>query len=214
VALNLVLFGRQGAGKGTQAVHLAKRYGSAHVSTGDILREAVAAGTEFGLKAKEYLDSGKLLPDEIMLGIIEHRFAADDIKQNGFLLDGFPRTLGQATALLDMTEVDLGVNLDVPRDVVLQRLSSRRVCSSCGTIYSVDDPPTKPWTCDVCGGEVVQRADDTPEAINMRLEAYARDTVPAIKLFEDRGLLVTVDGLGRPDEVTARLTTAIDDRMS
>jgi adenylate kinase len=214
VGLKLVLFGRQGAGKGTQSTELSKHYGASHVSTGDMLREAVAEGTSFGQQAKEYMDSGALLPDEIMLGIIKERFAQSDVHANGFLLDGFPRTLGQAEGLLGITEVDLAVNLEVPKDVVLDRLSSRRVCVNCNTIYSTSEPPSQPWTCDVCGGEVVQRADDQPEAIAKRLEAYERDTVPAIERFGELGLLETIDGLGRPDEVTARLIAAIDAHLS
>ena len=173
----MVIFGRQGAGKGTQSVLLAKHYGAVHVSTGDILREAVAEGTAFGRQAKEYMDSGALLPDEIMLGIITDRLAQPDVTLGGFLLDGFPRTLGQAQALVGIAAIDVAVNIEVPRDVVLERLSSRRVCTNCGAIYSLAEPPTHPWTCDVCGGEVVQRDDETPEAISQRLAAYARDTV-------------------------------------
>jgi adenylate kinase len=214
VALKLLLFGRQGAGKGTQSVLLSKHYGAPHISTGDMLREAVTDGTEFGRQAQTYLDSGSLLPDEIMMGIITERFAHDDVRANGFLLDGFPRTVGQADALLTITDVDLAVNIEVPRDIVLERLSSRRVCRNCNAIYSTAEPPSSPWTCDVCGGEVVQRADDTPEAIGRRLEAYERDTVPAIDVFETRGLLVTIDGLGRPEDVTDRIVGAIDARVS
>ncbi len=210
MALQLVLFGRQGAGKGTQSALLAKHYGAVHISTGDMLREAVAEGTEFGRQAKQYMDSGALLPDEIMLGIITERLAQPDAADGGFLLDGFPRTLGQAEALLGITPLDVAVNIEVPRDVVLDRLSSRRVCINCGAIYSLDDPPTNPWTCDVCGGQVVQRDDDTPEAISQRLAAYERDTVPAIERFGQLGLLETVDGLGRPDEVAARIVAAVD----
>ena len=183
MGLKLVLFGRQGAGKGTQSALLAKHYGAVHISTGDMLREAVAEGTEFGRQAKQYMDSGALLPDEIMLGIITERLAQPDATDGGFLLDGFPRTLGQADALLGITSLDVAVNIEVPRDVVLERLSSRRVCTNCGAIYSLDEPPTNPWTCDVCGGQVVQRDDDTPEAIGKRLAAYERDTVPAIERF-------------------------------
>jgi adenylate kinase len=210
VALDLVLFGRQGAGKGTQSVLLAKHYGAVHVSTGDMLREAVAEGTDFGRQAKEYMDSGALLPDEIMLGIITDRLASPDVVSGGFLLDGFPRTLGQAEALLGITSLDVAANIEVPREVVLERLSSRRVCLSCGAIYSLTEPPTHPWVCDACGGQVVQRDDDTPEAIGKRLAAYERDTVPAIAHYQALGLVETVDGLGRPDEVAARLIAAID----
>ncbi len=212
--LKLVLFGRQGSGKGTQSAELSKQYGAPHISTGDMLREAVAEGTAFGSQAKQYMDAGALLPDEIMLGIIKERFAHSDVIENGFLLDGFPRTVGQAEGLLGITAVDLAVNLEVPREVVLERLSSRRVCINCGAIYSTSEPPTDPWTCDVCGGEVVQRADDKPDAIAKRLEAYERDTIPAIDLFGERGLLETIDGLGRPDEVTARLIASIDAHLA
>jgi len=214
VALKVLLFGRQGAGKGTQSVQLSKHYGTPHVSTGDMLREAVAAGTEFGSQAQTYLDAGSLLPDEIMLGVINDRFAQPDVIANGFLLDGFPRTLGQATALLEITPVDLAVNIEVPRDVVLERLSSRRVCKNCNAIYSTSEPPSSLWVCDVCGGDVVQRADDTPNAISRRLEAYEHDTVPAIDLFGDRELLVTVDGSGRAEAITSRIIEAIDSRVS
>lgn len=214
MVLKLLLFGRQGAGKGTQSALLSKHYGSPHISTGDMLREAVAEGTEFGSQAQAYLDSGALLPDEIMMGIITERFLHDDVRAHGFLLDGFPRTMGQAEALLAITAVDLAVNIEVPREIVLERLSSRRVCKNCNAIYSTAEPPSSPWTCDVCGGEVVQRADDTPEAIGRRLEAYERDTVPAIGLFESRGLLVSIDGMGRPEDVTGRIVDAIDARVS
>ena len=213
MTVKLVLFGRQGAGKGTQSALLSKHYGAPHISTGDMLREAVAEGTAFGRQAKTYIESGALLPDEIMLGIITDRFAHDDVQADGFLLDGYPRTVGQAEALLEISPIDLAVNLEVPREVVLERLSSRRVCRNCGAIYSTTEPPASPWVCDVCGGEVEQRADDTPEAINARLEAYARDTVPAIEVFAARGLLETVDGLGRPEDVSARLVAAIDQRV-
>jgi len=210
----MVIFGRQGAGKGTQSVLLAKHYGAVHVSTGDILREAVAEGTAFGRQAKEYMDSGALLPDEIMLGIITDRLAQPDVTLGGFLLDGFPRTLGQAQALVGIAAIDVAVNIEVPRDVVLERLSSRRVCPNCGAIYSLAEPPTHPWTCDVCGGEVVQRDDDTPEAISQRLAAYARDTVPAIDHFGELGLLETVDGLGRADDVAGRIIEAVDGHLA
>ncbi|MGZ4707699.1 MAG: adenylate kinase family protein [Acidimicrobiales bacterium] len=214
MAVKLVLFGRQGAGKGTQSALLSEHYGAPHISTGDMLRLAMAEGTDFGRQAQKYVDSGALLPDEIMLGLITERVAHDDVVANGFLLDGFPRTLGQARGLFDITPIDLAINLEVPRKDVLERLSSRRVCQDCGAIYSTSLPPSSPWTCDNCGGQVVQRADDTPEAINKRLEAYERDTIPAIELFADHGLLVEVNGLGQPDEVLERLIDAVDARAA
>jgi adenylate kinase len=210
VAVRLVIFGRQGAGKGTQSAVLAERYGSAHISTGDMLREAVANATPIGLEAKAFMDAGQLVPDEVMLGVVEERLTQPDITRGGFLLDGFPRTIPQAEALFGFTPIDVAVDLVVPEDVVIERISSRRVCSSCGRIYSVSEPPTHDWVCDTCGGAVVQRADDTPEAVAKRLAAYATETQPTIEWFSGKGLLVVVDGLGRRDEVSARLFDAID----
>jgi adenylate kinase len=212
--IRLVLFGRQGAGKGTQAVRLAERYGAPHISTGDMLRDAAAAGTAIGLEAKAYMDAGRLLPDDVMLGVVKERLAQADVAAHGFLLDGFPRTVPQAEALLGLTPVDVAVNLEVPEDVVVERISGRRVCETCGAIYSVAAPPSRDWTCDRCGARVVQREDDTPEAVARRLAAYREVTVPTVEWFEARGLLVTVDGLGDPDEVSARLIAAIDARRA
>lgn len=212
--IRLVIFGRQGAGKGTQSVRLAERYGAPHISTGDMLREAAAAGTELGLKAKEYMDSGSLLPDEVMLGVVEERLGAPDVVERGFLLDGFPRTLAQAEALLGFADVDLALDIDVAEDLVIDRISSRRVCGGCGRIYSLSSPPAEDWTCDDCGGSVEQRADDTAEAVAKRLAAYRDQTEPAIDLFDRRGLLIRIDGVGSPDEVTARIVEAVDSLTS
>ncbi len=209
----LVLLGRQGAGKGTQCVRLSRHYVVPHISTGDILRSAVREGTEFGTKAKEFMDAGELLPDDVMLGIVDERLALDDTRARGFILDGFPRTVAQADALLRMTQprgLDLAVNLEVPRGAVLARLAARRVCSDCGANYSVDEPPKYGSTCDVCGGDVIQRADDTEEAITRRLDLYERETAPLIAWFTERDLLVEVDGEGDPDTVSARLVRVID----
>lgn len=210
--VRLVIFGRQGAGKGTQSTLLAGHYGAPHISTGDMLREAVAAGTEFGRKAKEFMDAGQLLPDDVMLGVVEERLDQPDVRANGFLLDGFPRTVPQAEALATLTTVDLAIDLDVPEAVVLERMSSRRVCEGCGRIFSVDtlDGAT---TCEECGGRLVQRDDDRPEAIAKRLEAYKQQTVPTIEWFGARGQLLVVDGLGSPEEVSKRLIDAIDERL-
>lgn len=209
----LVLLGRQGAGKGTQCTRLSRHYVVPHISTGDMLRSAVREGTAFGRKAKEYMDAGELLPDDVIVGIVDERLSLDDTRARGFILDGFPRTVAQATALLDITQprgLDLAVNLDVPREAVLARLAARRVCRDCGANYSVDQPPKYNWTCDVCGGDVIQRADDTEEAITRRLDLYERETAPLIAWFRERELLVEVDGVGDPDTVSARLVRAID----
>ncbi|QGG93883.1 adenylate kinase [Actinomarinicola tropica] len=184
-AVRLVLLGRQGAGKGTQAVRLADHYGAPHISTGDMFRAAVAEETELGVRAKEIMDRGDLVPDEITIGIVRERLAKDDARSSGFLLDGFPRTVAQAESLEDLA-APLGglhavVNIDVPLDEVRERMRQRG------------------------------RADDTDEAIDRRLELYERETQPLISFYEDKGLMVTVDGLGTMDEVFARLVAAIDE---
>jgi len=209
----LVMLGRQGAGKGTQCVRLSRHYVVPHISTGDILRAAVREGTEFGKKAKAIMDAGELVPDDIMVGIVDERLTRDDTRSRGFILDGFPRTVGQARALLEITQprgIDMVVNLEVVRDVVLHRLASRRMCADCGANYSTERPPRYGTTCDVCGGDVVQREDDTIEAINRRLDLYDSETSPLIEWFEEQSLLIEVDGDGDPDAVTARLIDAID----
>jgi adenylate kinase len=209
----LVLLGRQGAGKGTQCVRLSRHYVVPHISTGDILRAAVREGTEFGKKAKAIMDAGDLVPDDIMVGIVDERLTRDDTRNRGFILDGFPRTVGQASALADITQprgIDLVVNLEVARGVVLARLASRRVCTDCGANYSSEQPPRYGTTCDVCGGDVIQREDDTEEAINRRLDLYEAETEPLIAWYLERDLLIEVDGDGDPDAVTSRLVDAID----
>jgi len=214
VAVRLVFFGRQGAGKGTQSNRLSAHYGAPHISTGDMLRVAVANATPIGLEAKSYMDSGQLVPDEVMLGVVEERLAAPDVAEHGFLLDGFPRTVVQADALGRFVAIDVAIDLQVPEDVVLERISSRRVCQNCGRIYSTEAPPASGWTCDTCGGEVVQRADDTPDAVAERLAAYANETQPTIDWYASAGVLVSVDGLGSLEEVTERLIVAIDARLA
>jgi adenylate kinase len=211
----LVLLGRQGAGKGTQCVRLSRHYVVPHISTGDMLRSAVREGTEFGLLAKEVMDRGELVSDDIMGGVVRERLDSDDTRGRGYILDGFPRTVPQAELLRDITiddPLDLVIDLVVPIPVVLERLAARRVCTDCGANYSVDKPPRYGWVCDNCGGEVVQRADDTPDAIQKRLDLYERETAPLIAFYSDLKLLVEIDGLGPPDEVTARIIGAIDER--
>ena len=211
----LVLLGRQGAGKGTQCVRLSRHYVVPHISTGDIIRSAVREGTEFGKKAKAIMEAGDLVPDDIIVGIVDERLDRDDTRSRGFILDGFPRTVAQAAALLDITSprgIDLVINLEVPREIVLARLAGRRVCADCGANYSREQPPKYTNRCDVCGGDVIQREDDTEEAINRRLDVYEEQTSPLIAWFEERDLLVSIDGLGDPDDVSASLVRHIDAR--
>ena len=213
----LVILGRQGAGKGTQCMRLARHYVVPHVSTGDMFRAAVKAGTEFGRRAEEFMIAGKLVPDEIVVGVVRERLCQRDAKARGFILDGFPRTAAQAEALDEMLELegmplDLTIDLEIKEEDALARLAARRVCSTCATIYSTSRPPAINWTCDNCGGEVVQRQDDTEEAIRKRLADYNELTTPLIDWYEARGMLVQIDALGTPDEVLGRMVHAIDSR--
>jgi adenylate kinase len=210
-----VVLGKQGAGKGTQCVRLARHYAVPHISTGDMFRAAVRSGSEFGAKARKFMDAGDLVPDDVVIGLVRERLSQDDARLRGFVLDGFPRTVQQAEALDEMLAppgVELVVDLEVPTDVVLKRLASRRVCVECGTNYSVERPPEDPSTCDICGGQVVQREDDTESAIRRRLELYEEQTAPLIAWYLAKDKLVTVDGVGEPDRVTTRLIRAIDRR--
>ena len=210
--VRLLVLGTQGAGKGTQAVRIADHYGAPHISTGDMFRAAVAAGSPFGIKANEYMKRGELVPDDIVIGVVAERLAKDDAVEHGFVLDGFPRTRVQAEELrriLGPDGLDAAVDIDVPTEVVIERISGRRVCKTCGTTYHVSAPPKVNWTCDKDGGEVVQREDDTPEAVTKRLELYERDTRPLLDFYEDLDLLVTIDGVGAPDEVFDRVVEGL-----
>jgi adenylate kinase len=215
--VRMVMLGRQGAGKGTQCVRLSRHYVVPHISTGDMLRAAVREGTDLGLKAAELMAAGELVPDDVMIGIVEERLDSDDTTQRGYILDGFPRTVDQADALAKITSsrpLDAVIDLDVAKETVLERLAGRRVCGDCAANYSVDKPPRYGWVCDNCGGDVVQREDDTPAAIERRLADYESKTAPLIAWYDERGLLEVVDGYGATDEVTERLLTAIDQRRS
>ncbi|HQV59113.1 MAG TPA: adenylate kinase, partial [Ilumatobacteraceae bacterium] len=208
----LILLGRQGAGKGTQCVRLSRHFVVPHISTGDMLRAAVREGSELGMIAKAVMDDGGLVGDEIMIALVRQRLTLADAIQRGYVLDGFPRTVGQAEALDEITErhpIDVVIDLDVPRELVLQRLSSRRVCQDCGTNYvaAADRVLT---ICEVCGGSIQQRADDTPEAIAHRLDLYEEQTQPLIAFYQRTGRLMVVDGVAAPDEVFRRLTAAVD----
>jgi adenylate kinase len=211
--VRLVVLGKQGAGKGTQCTRLSHHYVVPHVSTGDMLRAHVKSGTELGRRAQELMDQGELVPDDLIMEMVGHRLDEADARTRGFILDGAPRTLRQAKTLDEMLaplRLDLVLNLDVPTHVVLRRLASRRVCVDCGTNYSVSQPPLIRGICDVCGGEVVQREDDTEEAISRRLELYERQTRPLLDFYAAAGLLVTANGAGAPDVVTRRAVRAID----
>lgn len=211
------MLGRQGAGKGTQCTRLSRHFVVPHISTGDMLRAAVKEGTEFGRKAQEYMSAGELLPDDVIIGIVEERLLKDDTRQRGYILDGFPRTEEQAESLAEITAeqpLDLVVDLDVHTAIVLQRLASRRVCIDCGANYSVQSPPKHNWICDHCGGEVIQREDDTEDAIQRRLDLYEEETAPLVDWYRKRDLLMVVDGDGDADAVTARLVRAIESARS
>jgi adenylate kinase len=196
--MKLILLGAPGAGKGTVAKLLTKLDGSVQISTGDILRGAVAAGSELGKQAEAFMKAGDLVPDELIMNIMEARLQEDDCK-SGYLLDGFPRTIPQAEALKTLLanigdELDFVVEIDVPRDVILDRLTTRRTCTGCGAIYNTKSNPTKvEGKCDSCGGDVVQRDDETTEAISNRLDVYNEKTAPLTGFYQNEGNLLTVN---------------------
>lgn len=204
--MNLILLGAPGAGKGTQAEVICAAKGIPAISTGNMLREAVKNGTESGLAAKKYMDAGELVPDEVVIGILKDRIAEEDCK-NGFILDGFPRTVPQAEALERMgVEIDKVIEIYVPDETIAQRLGGRRVCEACGNSFHVDFKPTKvEGICDACGGKVVIRKDDEPATVLERLRVYHEKTAPLKDFYESRGKLKTVVG---QEEVadTSRLT--------
>ena len=193
--MKLILLGAPGAGKGTQAEVICKHLGIPAISTGNILREALKSGTEMGLKAKAFMDAGQLVPDEIVIGIIKDRLAEEDCK-NGFILDGFPRTIPQAEALDKMgIAIDKVVDIEVSDERIIQRLSGRRVCSACGASYhTTAKPSVKPDVCDRCGGALIVRKDDEPATILERLKVYHELTEPLVDFYRERGKLVVVEG--------------------
>ena len=211
----LVILGRQGAGKGTQCVRLSRYYVVPHISTGDMLRAAAREGTDLGRTAKKIMDEGGLVGDDVMIGLVDERLAKPDADTRGYILDGFPRTVAQAEALDALTAhkpIHVAIDLDVPREIVLERISSRRVCRDCGTNYTASGAEPSPWICDVCGGDVQQRADDTPDAVNRRLDLYETQTAPLIEYYSGRGMLAVVNGVGHPDHVFKRLSDTIESR--
>ncbi len=206
--MRLILLGAPGAGKGTVAKMLTALDGSVQISTGDILRAAVKAGTELGMKAKAAMNAGELVSDELIMGIMGERLLEDDCKA-GFLLDGFPRTIPQAEALKVLLtklniELDAAINLDVPRDVILDRLTTRRTCVDCGAIYNVkSQPPKTEGVCDKCGGNVVQRDDETEEAISKRLDVFNEQTAPLANFYKGEGMLLDVNATSSDAVVAA-----------
>ncbi len=212
---NLLIMGPPGAGKGTQATIIRKEFNIPHISTGDMFREAISNGTELGLLAKVSMDAGKLVPDDVTIGIVEERFKSDDVK-SGFLLDGFPRTIEQARALDELLErlnleIDYVINVTAPNEILVERLVGRRVCKSCGESYHVEfKQPKVEGICDLCGGKLIQRTDDTVDKAQVRLDEYAKKTRELVNYYQEKEKLVSIDGIGSVDEITTRLKDAIN----
>jgi len=213
--VNMVLLGPPGAGKGTQAKMLIEKYGIPQISTGDILRENLKNQTELGMQAKKYMDAGKLVPDEVVIGIIDNRLKENDC-QKGYMLDGFPRTVAQAEALDKILSsrnsgIDHVISIDVPREDLLARLTGRRTCRQCGQGYHVIfDPPKKEGVCDKCSGELYQRDDDNEATVASRLEVYANQTQPLIDYYQNKGLLRPVNGQGKIQEIFDRIVGVLE----
>lgn len=206
--MNLVLMGLPGAGKGTQAEKIVEQYGIPHISTGDMFRAAMKEGTELGLQAKAFMDEGALVPDEVTIGIVRERLSKEDCK-NGFLLDGFPRTVPQAEALESMLDglnkkIDYVLNIDVDQSILMERLTGRRICKNCGATYHlVFNPPAVEGVCDRCGGELYQRADDNAETVQNRLDVNMKQSKPLLDFYTQKGYLRNIDGQRDISEVFA-----------
>ena len=204
--MKIIMLGAPGAGKGTQAKRIAEKYGIPHISTGDIFRANIKEGTELGMKAKEFMDQGLLVPDEVTIGMLLDRIKKEDCV-NGYVLDGFPRTIPQAESLTKALEemgqkIDYAVDVDVPDENIIRRMSGRRACLNCGATYHiVNIPPKKEGICDVCGSELVLRDDDQPETVKNRLKVYHEQTQPLIEYYTGKGVLRTVDGTLPMEEV-------------
>ncbi len=215
--MRLVLLGAPGAGKGTQAKKLIERYSIPQISTGDILRKAVADGTPLGKEAKSYMDKGELVPDSVVIGIIRERLKENDCKK-GYILDGFPRNVAQAKALDEMLKslnspLDFAISIDVSFDELMKRLTGRRTCKGCGQMYNIYfSPPKKEGVCDKCGGELYQRDDDKEETIRKRLEVYEAQTAPVIGYYKEKGILKSVPGTGSIDDIFNKIISILEKR--
>ncbi len=212
--MKIVMLGAPGAGKGTQAVNIAKEFGIPHISTGDIFRANIKNETELGMKAKSYMDKGALVPDDITIGMLLDRIVDNDCR-NGFVLDGFPRTIPQAESLkaalsIQDARIDHAIDIEVPDEVITKRMGGRRSCPKCGgTYHIVFNPPKTEGICDNCGTELVQRADDKPETVAERLRTYHEQTQPLIDFYRQEGVLTEVDGTKKPDEVLRSILEAL-----
>ncbi len=217
--MNLVFLGLPGAGKGTQAALLAEKYNIPHISTGDMFREAVKQETELGKKAKEYMEAGELVPDQVTIGIVRERLAQDDCRR-GFILDGFPRTIAQAEALEEVLqelnrELDLALLIDAPEEELVERLTGRRVCQNCGATYHVKfDPPEVEGICDECGGKLEQRDDDKPATVKKRLEVNRKKTEKMIDFYSSRGILTEIDARGEIEDIQEKIIRLIEDGLN
>ncbi len=212
--MNLILLGPPGSGKGTQAKLIVEKYGIPHISTGDMLREAVAKGTELGKEAKKYMDAGKLVPDEVVIGIVKERLQQPDCEK-GFILDGFPRTIPQAEALDKILEelgkkIDAVINIQVPEEEVVKRIVNRRTCKNCGAVYHlIYKPPKEDNKCDKCGGELYQRDDDKEETVRQRYKVYKEQTEPLVEYYAKKGVLYNIDGTKSIEEVFAEIDSIL-----
>lgn len=213
--MNLMVFGAPGAGKGTQAQFLTQKYGIPQISTGEILREAIVDRTEMGMKAKKFIDNGKLVPDSTMIGVVKDRLLDDDCK-NGFILDGFPRTIGQAKALEKLMKslgifLDKVISFDVPENLIIGRITGRRVCPACGASFHVAfHPPKIEDICDSCHNGLIVRKDDNIETVKTRLEAYYTQTAPLLSFYKQRNILLELDGDNNIKNITEEMLEALN----
>ncbi|BFT96350.1 MAG: adenylate kinase [Staphylococcus epidermidis] len=213
--MNIILMGLPGAGKGTQASEIVKKFPIPHISTGDMFRKAIKDETDLGKEAKSYMDRGELVPDEVTVGIVKERISEDDAKK-GFLLDGFPRTIDQAESLNQIMseldrEIDAVINIEVPEEELMNRLTGRRICEKCGTTYHlVFNPPKVDGICDIDGGKLYQREDDNPETVSNRLSVNVKQSKPILEYYNNKGVLKNIDGSKDIDEVTNDVIDILD----